>query len=85
MHLWLYLSKIGSWGPFPRFFEPKRRFFDLRPMHPRPAPPDRGAIEKKPGYLHIPPPGVVMGQQAKKLGWIARWLDSRLIAKNKLL
>jgi hypothetical protein len=30
--------------------------------------------------MHIPPPGMEMGQLAKKLGWKEKWMDSRSLA-----
>jgi hypothetical protein len=31
--------------------------------------------------MHIPPPGMVMGQQAKKFGWNEECVDRRLLVR----
>jgi hypothetical protein len=50
----------------------------VNPKDPRPAPPGNGEPEKKLRPQAIPPPGMGMGQLAKKLGWKEKWMDSRV-------
>jgi len=38
-------------------------------MDLRPAPPENGESEKKPGQIHISPPSMGIGHLAKKLEW----------------